>query len=112
MHKRTAFPVIAIALGLLLSGCANLQRGWDGAMTEIGLYGPPQQPAPSPMPDTNQGAVSQAGSAGAAADWCRQYATSSAQTAARSGYDAATQKRRYETTYRQCAALPDGAPVL
>ena len=112
MQKKIAFPILAIALAL--SGCTALHRGWDGAMTEIGLYGPPQagqsqMPDRSPVADPSQSAARQTSSAGESANWCRQYATSVAQDAARNGYDAPTQKRRYETTYQQCAGLPDGA---
>ena len=112
MQKKTAYPILAVALAL--SGCTALHRGWDGAMTEIGLYGPQQagqsqMPDQGPAADPNQGAVRQTSSAGEPVNWCRQYAVSVAQDAARNGYDAPTQKRRYETTYQQCTGLPDGA---
>ena len=112
MHNRTAFPIMAMALGLLVSGCADLQHGWEGTMTEIGLYGPAEKHQPlRPMMDTGQRAASNSAGAEEPSSWCRQYALSSAKAAARNGYDTATQKRRYETTYRQCANLPAAAEI-
>ncbi|MBU6443020.1 MAG: hypothetical protein KGR48_03835 [Alphaproteobacteria bacterium] len=105
MHRRTAYPLFVITLALLLSSCADVHRGWDNAMTEVGLYGP-EQPDQGMVPTAHQNAIRQDTDAGKTGSWCRQYATSVAQDAAGDGYDAATQKHRYETAYRQCTDSP------
>ncbi|HEY0281468.1 MAG TPA: hypothetical protein VGC27_02465 [Rhizomicrobium sp.] len=51
------------------------------------------QAAPAPIP---------AEQAAEPDSWCQQIAKSSANEAARNGYDSSTQQRRAEKTYRQC----------
>ena len=108
MHNRTVFPIVGIVMALALSGCSALHHGWDGAMADIGLYGRPQSEQ-RPTPDSTQSAVRQTSDTGELDSWCRQFATSVAQDAASNGYDAPSQKRRYETTYRPCVGLPESA---
>ena len=100
--------MIAVAIaGLLLSGCSDM--GWDGAMSYIGL-GSSNNPA-----QTETAAAEAAPAAPPRADpadaWCRKVATQDGQTAARNGFDAATQERVATTSYRQCIQIPAGASV-
>ena len=100
--------MIAVAVaGLLLSGCSDM--GWDGAMSYVGL-GPSDQPAQA-EPATAEAAPAMPAQTNPADTWCRTVATRDAQTAARNGFDAATQERVAATSYRQCIQIPAGASV-
>ena len=100
---------------VLLCGCTDAD--WDRAMTYTGL-GPSEQSEPSrgdqsaspqSEPSRPVAARTEVVTAPLAADqaagpdsWCQQVAKSAADEAAGNGFDAATQRRRAESTYRQC----------
>lgn len=102
MPIRTPLSAIAIlAALLLLSGCADIGEGWDGAISSIGLSSRPHAPAAS----AHQAAPSSAREAAALNAWCLQVAAQERDEAAHHGFDAQTQQRRYEVAYQQCSAL-------
>jgi hypothetical protein len=92
--------VPAFFAAFLLCGCSY----WESATTYVGIGSteqsePPQaasqsaDAAPTPAP-ADQAAKSDS--------WCQQIAKSARDDAAGNGFDSATQRRRAETTYRQC----------
>ena len=104
MSFRIHLPAIAtFAALLMLSGCADVGEGWNGAISSIGLS-PQRQSAVAPA-SAEEAAAAEAPGSSAAESWCLQVATQERNTAARHGFDAATQQRRFEVSYNQCAAL-------
>ena len=110
--------IVAGLAALLLSGCTDAD--WDRAMSYTGLGSseqgeasrreqsePPrgeQSEAPQPVTARNEVATAPlpADQAARPDSWCQQVAKSAADVAAGNGFDAATQRRRAESTYRQC----------
>lgn len=105
MNAKSGFCLIAVVGALLLlSACTDLQQGWDGAMTDIGLYGPPEQ-SPAMPAQTARPHMSNNTRAEMPPSWCQQIATQARQAAARNGFDAATQAFRYRASYTQCVEM-------
>ena len=90
-------PVVFLAF--LLCGCST----WNRATTYVGLRdSEPSEPPPAAVEVYGAPATAPADQPSKSESWCQQVAKSAADDAAGNGFDAATQRRRAETTYRQC----------
>jgi len=95
---------------VLLCGCTDAD--WDHAMSYTGLGSSEQSEASQSEQSESPRSVparTEVVSAPLAADqatrpdsWCQQVAKSAVDDAAGNGFDAATQRRRAEASYRQC----------
>lgn len=101
MVSRMLGRVAVVAMiAIALSGCSV----WDNTMSGLGLYGSDDGAAPVARPAAMAAAEHAAPEEG---NWCRQVAVQQREQAARNGFDAATQQRRYVSTYRQCLTMTD-----
>ncbi len=92
--------VIGLGLvGLLLCGCST--GSWDRATRYVGL-GPDDQAAPAAAQSDTATPLPPVAQESKGAIWCRQAAKADMEDAAANGFDAATQQRRAEMSYRQC----------
>jgi len=100
--------VTTVFAAFLLSGCSF----WERATTYVGVGPTPQsepasEPAAQAAPDGAQPAEPPVAAAQPRSDtWCQQIAKSASIEAADNGFDSATQRRRAESTYRQCVGSP------
>jgi ABC-type sugar transport system substrate-binding protein len=95
--------------GLMLGGCSAAD--WDNATSYVGLGPDPQAAPPNTAPPAAEAAPTSppVAQASPSNNWCQQVAKANAADAAESGFDVETQKRRAETSYKQCLGLSDPA---
>lgn len=102
--SRLARLLGVLPIVLVVSAC-GVSSAFDDAMSGVG-FGPSSEPA------TTQAPPPQPVATGHTPDqWCGKVAAEDRVHAQKDGFDAATQQRRYRTSYRQCVALLGAEPV-
>jgi ABC-type uncharacterized transport system auxiliary subunit len=94
--------IVVVLAGLLLCGCTAAD--WNHATSYVGLDQDDQAAPPRAAPAETQAATTSPSAAQASAsdDFCQRMAKGESNDAASEGFDAATQRRRAESSYRQC----------
>jgi hypothetical protein len=94
--------IIVVLAGVLLCGCSSAD--WHHATSYVGL-GQDDQAVPAKAdPDDAEAATTSPspGQASRSDDFCQRMAKGESNDAAADGFDAATQRRRAESSYQQC----------
>ena len=101
--------VVVVFAGLLLCGCTI--PSWDQMTTYAGLRSAEQAAPPQAAPAEAEAATTSPSvtQASRSDSWCQQMAKADSVDAASNGFDAATQRRRAEASYRQCVASSGSA---
>ena len=92
--------ISAVLMIALIASSCGIGTVFDDAASSVG-FGPEPQPPPQAVSEVPP----RAAAAHSPDQWCRAVAGQDRDEARKDGFDATTQQRRYDVTYRQCSAV-------